>query len=107
MSSSSSTIKTLMLRTVTSWLRIVGRGPTVPGTRPFIGSVGRPDEARLVGEDHRLGAVPSARFHVHALDVGPNRLDREPEELGDLAVGQAPGDQGEDLRLPGRQLLGY
>jgi hypothetical protein len=47
-----------------------------------------------------LGAVAQAELAEDAADVGLDRLFGEDEALGDLPVGKAAGDQGENLGLP-------
>jgi hypothetical protein len=49
------------------------------------------------------GARADAELGVDVLQVPSHRGRRDPEDLGDLSVGLAAGDQGEDLALAGRQ----
>src|SRR6266567_8319567 len=58
------------------------------------------DQAALVGDDDQLGPVPGVKLgqdprHVR---LASQRADEQPG--GDLGVGQAAGDQREDLQLP-------
>jgi len=63
------------------------------------------DDAGLVGEDDGLNAVAQAEFREHPPDM---RLDGgvgHDELLGDLRVGEAAGDEFQDVELAGRQVV--
>src|SRR5690606_41201693 len=57
------------------------------------------------GEGGRLAAVAQARLGRDAAHVGLHRLFGQHQVLGDLGVGPASGDEGEDLRLAFGQAL--
>ena len=63
------------------------------------------DEAVLVGVDHGLDPVPQVEFAQHPAYVGLYGSLGQAEPLGDLGVGQAGRDLGEDLAFPRGQLL--
>ena len=54
--------------------------------------------------DRRLRPVVHVELGVQPLDVRLHRLHRQVQLVGDLGVGQPPGDQREHLRLPIGQL---
>jgi hypothetical protein len=55
-------------------------------------------EAVAVGVADGLGAVAGADLGEHVVDVALYRCLADEQALGDLGVGQAGRDQGEDLR---------
>src|SRR4029453_1812521 len=59
----------------------------------------RPDEARLVGEDHKLRAIASAELHHGAADMSLRGRRTHEEPLGNLLIGQPTGDQRHHLAL--------
>ena len=61
----------------------------------------RGDEAVLEGVEARAHPVGGADLGVGALDVVADRLLAEHEAGGDVAVGEATGDEAEDLGLAG------
>lgn len=62
-----------------------------------------PDEATLVGQDHRLHPVTYPELGEHASDVRLHRRLRDDELSSDLGVGEAAGHQPEHLRLALRE----
>ena len=62
-------------------------------------ALARGDQAALVGGHHDLGAVAEVELGEDPADVGLDRLLRQHQRVGDLAVGQAAGDQLGDLQL--------
>jgi hypothetical protein len=78
-------------------------------TEISINHLGRPragsDDAGLVGEDDGLNAVAQAEFREHPPDM---RLDGgvgHDELVGDLRVGEAAGDEFQDVELASRQVV--
>ena len=63
------------------------------------------DETGLVGEDDRLHAVAQVELLEDASDVGLHGSVADDELGGDLGVGEAARDQGEDLELAAGELL--
>lgn len=61
------------------------------------------DESGFVGGDDGLYPVAAAQLHQDVADVGLDGGFAEEELAGDLAVGQAAGDLGENLGLSGGQ----
>lgn len=56
------------------------------------------------GPGRRLSPVPGIDLAVDATDVVPGRDLSDEEGSGDLLIGQAPGEQGQDLPLAGTEL---
>src|SRR5712691_10645584 len=59
------------------------------------------DQAALVGKDDELGAVSGVQLHEDARHMRFAGQRANEQALGDLGVGQARGDEPEDLDLPG------
>ncbi len=59
----------------------------------------------FVGEDHGLHPVAEFELHQDAFDVGSDGRFLDDECRGDLAVGQASGDEFEDLPFAWGQLV--
>src|SRR5580692_1759917 len=61
------------------------------------------EEAGFVGNDDELGSVSGVELHHGPVDMclGGGRADDQ--AFSDVVVGQAGGDQGEDLSLAGRE----
>jgi hypothetical protein len=57
------------------------------------------DDAAFVGEDHGLDAVAQSEFHEDAADVAFDGRVGDDQALGDLVVGEAAGDEDQDLPL--------
>lgn len=57
-------------------------------------------QAGLVGEDDGLHSVPDMEFVQYATDVGLDRLGADDEPGGHFHVGEAFGDEAENLGLP-------
>jgi hypothetical protein len=64
----------------------------------------RYDQARLIGDDDRLGPVAQTQFGKDAADVGLHGLAGDGEPGGNLLVGQPGGQQAQDLGLAAREL---
>src|SRR5579884_130930 len=84
---------------------VVGRIEDFASSVRLISAAGR-DQARLVGEDHRLDAVAQAELGQEVGDVGLDRRLADVEALGDLGVRQAPGQLAQHLQLTAGELLG-
>jgi hypothetical protein len=67
--------------------------------KPERGSRPRYNEAGLVRDDDRLCAVAELELPEDMADVGLDGLVAEHEAVGDLVIGQALRDGGEDLGL--------
>ena len=65
-----------------------------------------PGQAVGVGVDDGLGAVAGADLGEDVVDVALDRGGGDHEALGDLGVGQALGDQGQDLDLARGEVVG-
>src|SRR5829696_4179484 len=63
------------------------------------------EEPGLVGEYDRLNAVAKAELLEDVGDVGLHRCLADVELLADLGVGEAAGNQAEDVELTLRQLV--
>src|SRR3954447_10440895 len=70
---------------------------TPPGAR--IGRTPYSEKPALDGEQRRPRAGGDAGLGVDVLDVVADRLGRDAQPLGDLLVGQAAGDEAQDLDL--------
>src|SRR5258708_6807231 len=66
----------------------------------LLASMGRAEQAGLVGGDDELGAVARIEFHEQAADVGLGGGEADVQLGRDLGVGQAEPDQGQDFALP-------
>ena len=80
--------------------RRVGHGQARPRPDLTLGR-GRPraDDAGLVGEHDELRAVAQVELEQQVRDVRLHRRLGEDQAVGDLAVGQALGDERQDLAL--------
>jgi hypothetical protein len=65
----------------------------------FMLSASRSDQARLVRNDHGLGAVAQVELGQQSRDVRAYRCLCDHQVLGDLGVRPSASDQGEDLDL--------
>ncbi len=61
----------------------------------------------LQGQPRRLGAVARSQLGEDIADVEPDRARADSQRFGDLLVGPAFGQQGQDLTLPWRQVGSY
>ena len=62
------------------------------------------DEAGFVGDDDELGSVSGVEFHHGPVDVGLGGGWADDQAFSDVVVGQAGGDEGEDLSLAGGEI---
>ena len=62
------------------------------------------DEARLQGQPGQVGAPPAAGLVADAVEVGADGAHADIELAGDLGVGAALGDQGDQFPFPGAEL---
>ena len=70
-----------------------------------MGGIAGCDEAGFVSEHDSLDAVSDRELAENAFDVCLYGRLAEDQPVGDLAVGHAACDEGEDLKLSRRQLL--
>jgi hypothetical protein len=63
----------------------------------------RRDQRGLVGQDNRLDAVAQSELGHYPADVDLDGARGQVQAAGDLAVGQARGDEGEDVLLAAGQ----
>ena len=73
-------------------------------TRPPGGAGAWLDEACLQGEPGQVGAAPAPALVTDPVQVGADGTDADVQLPGDLGVGTALGDQGDQLLLPGAEL---
>ena len=64
------------------------------------------NEAQAGSAHHGLGARPGAQFAEHRVHVKLDGVLADVQPLGDELVGQALGQQEEDLDLPGGEWFG-
>src|ERR1022692_3999892 len=62
------------------------------------------DEAGFVGDDGELGSVSGVEFHHGPVDVCLGGGWADGQAFSDVVVGQAGGDEGEDLPLAGGEI---
>ena len=62
------------------------------------------DESGLQGQPGQVGAAPAAGLVPDPVQVGADGADADVQLGGDLGVGAALGDQGDQLPLPGAEL---
>ena len=66
------------------------------------GRPGLADKAGAEGQAGQVGAAAAAGLVPDAVQVGADRADADVQLGGDLGVGAALGDQGDQLPFPGR-----
>ena len=72
-------------------------------TRHRLAGIRSARRSEVVRDGGRLEPVRRAELAQDVRDVDARRLDADDERRGDLAVGVAAGDEGQDLRLARRQ----
>ena len=75
------------------------RAPSLAVRLTRLASLGRADQAGVVGGDDELGAVACIEFHEQAADVGLGGGEADVQLGCDLGVGQAEPDHGQDFAL--------
>src|SRR5262249_53344599 len=61
------------------------------------------NQARAQGQAGKVGTAPVTGLVPDAFQVRADRADADVQMLGDLGVGVAPGDQGDQLPFPGAE----
>jgi hypothetical protein len=64
----------------------------------------RLDQAGLQGEAGEVGAAPASALVADPVHVGPDGAHADVQLPGDLGVGAALGDQGDQFPFPGAEL---
>src|SRR5690606_27799129 len=77
-----------------------GRDARAPARRARVTPPGSGHQAVAVGVDDRLDAIAQVELGEDARDIGLDGLLADHQGLGDLAVGQAVGDEAQHLQLP-------